>query len=109
MSIIGKLKQSRQEVETSDSLLVDDGFGEEYPGIFEMLTRVKYQGEPRKPGRLIMYAEPNRATLVLCDVEAGMVTFYAKEGFSDALAGLERALQDGSADWRRDKRSRFTR
>ena len=107
MSIIGKLKQSRKDIVAGDSLLVEDFFAEQYPGIFEMITLVKYQGEDRKPGRLILYAEPNRATLVLCDREAGMVTFYAKEGFADALEGLERALQDGSADWRKDKRSRF--
>ena len=106
MSIIDKIKKNRQEVVRDGLLIGDDSFGEDHPGIFEMLVRVAYQGKPRQPGRLVMYAEPNRATLCLVDVDAGMVTFYTAETFGDALEGLERALQAGSCDWRKDKRSR---
>ena len=106
MSVIGKIKTSTQEVTKSDFIVKEDDFSETYPGIFEMLTRRAYQGKARKPGRLILYAETNRATLVLCDVDAGNVTFYASETFSEALEGLEGALQGGSCDWRKDKRSR---
>ena len=106
MSVIGKIKTSTQKVDKSDFIVSECDFSETYPGIFEMLTRRAYQGKDRKVGRLILYAETNRATLVLCDVDAGMVTFYASETFSEALAGLEGALQGGSCDWRKDKRSR---
>ncbi len=106
MSVLGRIKQDRKKVGDTDFVVVEDDFSETYPGIFEMLTRREYQGKSRRLGRLVMYAEVNRATLVLCDVDAGMVTFYASETFSEALEGLEGALQTGSCDWRKDKRSR---
>lgn len=106
MSVIGKIKQSRDKVAKTDFLVQEDGFAETYPGIFEMLARREYQGKTRKPGRLILYCETDRATLVLCDVDSGNVTFYASETFDEALTGLEGALQAGSCDWRKDKRSR---
>lgn len=106
MSVLGLIKQDVKKLAESDFIIGEDDFSETYPGIFEMLTRRAYQGKARKPGRLILYAETNRATLVLCDVDAGNVTFYASETFSEALEGLEGALQGGSCDWRRDKRSR---
>lgn len=106
MSVLGKIKQDRAKVAKTDFIVLEDGFAETYPGIFEMLARAEYQGKSRKVGRLILYAEPTRATLVLCDVDAGNVTFYAAETFDEALTGLEGALQAGSCDWRKDKRSR---
>ena len=106
MSILDKITRTRNEVKDTGILIGEDTFQDDYPGIFEMLTRVSYAGKARRPGRLIMYAEQNRATLVLCDVDAGNVTFYASESFGEALAGLEGALQGGSCDWRKDKRSR---
>ncbi len=109
MSILDNKKESRKNVGLGDFLIDEDQFGEQYPGIFEMLSRCKWKGKSRKGGRLIMYAEPNRATLVLCDAEAGEVTFYASDTFSEALVGLEGALQAGSCDWRQDKRSRYAK
>lgn len=106
MSVLGKIKQDRDKVAKTDFIVLEDDFAETYPGVFEILTRREYQGKARKPGRLILYAEQDRATLVLCDVDAGNVTFYASETFSEALVGLEGALQEGSCDWRKDKRSR---
>lgn len=106
MSILDKIKKKRQEVVTDGMLIGEDPFGIDYPGIFEMLCRVSHAGKPRQPGRLVLYAEPNRATLCLVDVDAGMVTFYTSDTFAEALEGLEGALQGGSCDWRKDKRQR---
>ena len=106
MSVLDNISQSRKEVKDTGVLIGEDSFQDEYPGIFEMLTRVSYQGKARRSGRLIMYAEQDRATLVLCDVDAGNVTFYAAKSFGEALEGLEKALHAGSCDWRKDKRSR---
>ena len=107
MSVLDKIKASQQEPVRGDFLLADDPWAEEYPGLFEMLARGKYQGKPRKVGRLILYAEPSRATLVLCDVDSGQVAFYAANTFAEALTGLESALQGGSCDWRPDKRAKY--
>ena len=107
MSILDKMQQSQKEPVRGDFLLVDDPFAESYPGVFEVLARGKYKGKARKPGRLVMYAEPSRATLCLCDVDSQQVAFYTSEGFIEALEGLEKALQDGSLDWRPDKRAKY--
>lgn len=107
MSIFEKKKQPRKQVGLGDFLVDQDAWGDQYPGIFEMLSRCKWKGEGRKGGRLILYCEPNRATLVLCDSDAGEVTFFAADSFGEALGGLEEALQAGSCDWRQDKKSQF--
>lgn len=106
MSVLDNIRKTEQEVNTSGFLVQECGWTEQHEGIYEMIARRTYNGKHRKVGRLIMYAEPNRATLVLCDVDSGLVTFYAKETFAEAFEGLERALQAGTCDWRKDKRSR---
>jgi hypothetical protein len=106
MGVLDKIRKTDQEVNATGYLVQECDFSLQYPGIFEMITRRTYEGKHRDVGRMIMYAEPNRATLVMCDVASGLVTFYAKETFSEALEGLEKALQDGTCDWRKDKRSR---
>lgn len=106
MSVLDKIRKTDVEVNASGFLIDDDSFQEDHPGIFEMITRHSYEGKHRKVGRLIMYAEPRRAVLVLCDVESGLVAFYAKETFGEAFEGLEQALQAGTLDWRKDKQSR---
>jgi hypothetical protein len=107
MSILDKMAQSQKEPVRGDSLLVEDGFAEEYPGLFELLTRVRFKGKPRKAGRITMYAEPGRATLCLVDADSQQVAFYTAEGFAEALTGAEGALQTGSLDWRVDKKATY--
>jgi hypothetical protein len=106
MSVLDNVRKTEAEVNATGFLVQECDWSGQYPGIFEMITRRTYEGKHRKVGRLIMYAEPNRATLVMCDVDSGLVTFYAKETFEEALAGLEESLQAGTCDWRKDKRSR---
>lgn len=107
MSVLDKVRDSQQEPLRGDFLIADDPFAEDYPGVSEILTRVRFKGKPRKPGRLVMYAEPSRATLCLCDVDSQQVAFYTANTFTEALEGLERGLQAGSLDWRPDKRARY--
>ena len=109
MSVLDKIDSVSKEQVRGNSLLLPDKFATELPGIFEMLTMVRYKGKPRKVAKLTLYAEPGRATLCLADNETGQVAFYAKEGFSEALLGLEEALQAGSLDWRADKKFRRSR
>lgn len=106
MSVLDNIRKTDVEVNASGFLIDDDSFQDDHPGIFEMIARHAHNGKHRKVGRLIMYAEPRRATLVLCDVDSGLVAFYARETFGEAFEGLEAALQAGTLDWRRDKASR---
>lgn len=107
MSVLDKIQGSQKEPVRGDFLIADDPFAEDKPGLFEFLARGKYKGKARKPGRLIMYAEPSRATLVVCDADGGQVAFYTAETFAEALEGVEKALQAGSLDWRPDKRAKY--
>lgn len=107
MSVLDNIERSQKEPVRGDFLLADDPFADDYPGLFEFLARGKYKGKARKPGRLIMYAEPSRATLVVCDADSGQVAFYTSDTFAEALAGVEKALQAGSLDWRPDKKARY--
>lgn len=86
--------------------LCEDGeFGEQYPGIWEVLARQMYEGNPIKVGRLILYCEPGRVYLCLCDKESGQVAFCSGSSVDEALVSLEGQLQAGTADWRKDKRA----
>lgn len=93
----------------SEYINEDEAFQEEFPGIFEFLARVRYHGNDRLPGRLIVYYEPGKASLCLSDKQSGSVAFHAGEGVQEALEGLERRLQGGTVDWRKDKKARYQR
>lgn len=105
MSVVDKIGVPVKPDDEKEFLIEDDAFQEQFPGLFEVLCRCKYQGHPRVTGRLILFAELDRATLCLCDKQSGQVCFFTSKGFNEALEGLERALQAGKADWRADKRS----
>lgn len=109
MSVIDSLGEGCKDPIRGNSLLKKDKFATELPGLFELLTVVKHKGKSRKAAKLTLYAEPGRATLCLADAETGQVAFYAKEGFSESLLGLEEALQAGTVDWRPDKKFRPSR
>lgn len=105
MSVLDQIKEPPSRGPEAEFAFDDEEFSQRWPGIFEILARQYYQGKERAVGRLILYSEPEKATLVLCDRETGQVAFYAASTFVAALEGLEKALQNGGADWRKDKRS----
>lgn len=107
MSILDKMQESQKEPIRGDFQLLEDLFAEEYPGLFELLGRVRYKGKVRKAGRLTLYAEPGRATVCLTDADSAQVAFFTAEGFAEALTGAEGALQAGSLDWRHDKKASY--
>ncbi|GAI79143.1 unnamed protein product [marine sediment metagenome] len=84
----------------------DELFSADYPGIYEFLARVKISGKNRKPGKMIVYYEPERAQVCLSDNHTRSVAWHAGKGVTEALEGLERRLQAGTVDWRYDKRAR---
>lgn len=82
-------------------------FAEEYPGLFEVIARHRFEGKDRQVGRLIIYTEPGKGCVCLCDKDSGQVAFHVADSVADALAGVERRLQEGALDWRDDKRKRY--
>lgn len=106
MSVLPKIEVPVKSGPENEMAVTGDPFEDDYPGIFEVLCRQSFQGEERQTGRLILFSEPGRASLCLVDKQSGQVAFYTAGGFTEALEGLEKALQAGKADWRKDKRSR---
>lgn len=109
MSILDSIKKPVKAGPDNPLNVVDDPFQEDFPGIFEVLACARHLGKDRETGRLIVYTEPGKAMLCLCDKDTEQVAFYACGTIQEALEGLERSLQSGSVDWRKDKRARYSR
>lgn len=109
MSILSKISKPVKAGPDNPLTVVDDPWADDFPGIFEVLAVARFEGKDRQTGRLIIYTEPGKAMCCLCDKETEQVAFYASESIVGALEGLERALQNGSVDWRKDKRARYGR
>lgn len=106
MSILGNVGKDVNPSKDEEFLVTDDLFSTEYPGLFEFLARVKVNGTPRRPGRIIIYYDSGKASLCLSDKHTGSCAFHVAEGITEGLEGAERRLQDGKLDWRKDKRAR---
>lgn len=104
MSVLDKVPKKSVAQSTAEFAVEDDGFGEQYPGLFEILSRQRYEGKIRKTGKLLLFTDCGKASLCITDKQEGLVAFYKSGGFLEALEGLERALQAGTVDWRPDKR-----
>lgn len=106
MSILGNVGSGVNPSDDDDYLVSDDLFSTEYPGLFEFLARIRIDGKPRRPGRVVLYYDSGKANLCLSDKHTGSCSFHADEGIQEALEGVEKRLQEGKMDWRKDKRAR---
>ena len=104
MSILDGLVSSAQPPEDQEFLAPDEGFSAEFPGLYEFLARIKYHGQVRKPGKMIVYYEENRAAICLSDAQTRQVGFHLGESIQDCLEGLESRLQASKVDWRRSRK-----
>lgn len=106
MSVLSKVPTPEGPDPKREFAIEDDGFGEQYPGLFEIIARIRWEGKKRKTGKILLFVDQGKASLCLSDVATGQVAFYKSNGFLEALEGIERALQEGTVDWRTDRRSR---
>ena len=106
MSVLQKIGAPSRSEENGEFLCDDGIFSTEFPGLWEFLSRVRLAGQDRKPGRLILYCEPEKVCLCLSDKHTDSVAFHVAEGVQEALEGAEKRLQEGRLDWRQDKRKR---
>lgn len=109
MSILDRLNESVKETPGTEFIAEDSAFSDQFPGIHEFLSRVKYRGDDRKPGRLICYYEAGKASLCLSDQHTGMVAFHTASGLLEALEACEARLQNGGLDWRKSKKAQWNR
>lgn len=91
---------------TGDYLVACDAFQGAYPTLFDLLALGKWEGKARETGNLMIFVSSGRATVRVMDPDSCQVCFFTESTISDALEGLERALVEGRADWREDRRKR---
>lgn len=104
MSILDGLVASAEPPEDREFLAPDEGFQVEFPGLYEFLARIKYQGQDRKPGKMIVYYEEGRAAVCLSDPHTKQVGFHLGDSVQACLEGVEGRLQAGKVDWRKSRK-----
>lgn len=109
MSILDNIPERSKADASSEFALRECGFSEEYPGLWEFVARQAYQGNPRQTGKLVIFTDGSKASLCLIDRFSNQVAFYTAESLHEALTGCEKALADGSMDWRADKKAGYRR
>lgn len=109
MSVVAKITAGVKADASAEFAVDECGFSEEYPGVWEFITRQVFQGSPRATGKVVFFVEGGKATLCLIDRATGQVAFFTAGTVSDALVGTEKALQGGTLDWRVDKKAQYRR
>lgn len=105
MSVLDKVGAAAPIDDTREYLVEDELFSADYPGLYEFLARVRISGKNRKPGKLLVYYEPERCQVLLIDKHTKSCAWHASKSVNEALESLERRLQAGTVDWRYDKRA----
>lgn len=104
MSILYGIVDAGEPPENEEFLAPDEVFSLEFPGLYEFLARFRFEGQYRKPGKLIVYYEPGRAALCLSDPHTKQVGFHLGESIQECLEGVEKRLQAGKVDWRKSRK-----
>ena len=104
MSILDGIVASGEPLDQKEYLAPDEGFQLEFPGLYEFLARVRYKGENRKAGKMIVYYEPGRAAVCLSDPQTKQVGFHLGDSIQACLEGVEGRLQADKVDWRRSRK-----
>lgn len=109
MSILDKVPERCKSDAPEEFALVECDFARSYPGLWEFVARQTYKGDARATGKLVVFADSGKATLCLIDRCTAQVAFYTEETLDGVLSGSERALQEGTLDWRQDKKAGYRR
>lgn len=104
MSILTGIESSVKPDDQKEFCAPDEGFQEQFPGLYEFLARVKFQGKDRKVGKLFLYYDAGKAAVCLSDAHTGQVAFHLDVGLMEALEGVERRLQASKMDWRKSRK-----
>jgi len=85
---------------------VDAEFAATYPSIYDHLTCVFWDDDPKQPrvtSTLLVFAQDGCFKANLRDRANGKCCWVAAPSFSELLGALERELGDGTAVWRLDR------
>lgn len=78
-------------------------FGDQYPGIWELLSRQVFKGKPCKTCTVQIFAQDSLATICVQDRHRLRKGFKSAEGVTEAFQVLEIALWKEDVQWRSDK------
>jgi hypothetical protein len=86
------------------SVVLRGQFAEAHPNLAAFLRDTVYEdGSGRRTSTLTVFVEAGRVKLCLSDRDLNRTAWGTGDTLEDALAGLELALESGSADWRSSK------
>lgn len=82
-----------------------DEFAAAFPALWEFLVLEVWPGsaERRQAGTLLLFLQDGKVKARLVDHDRDEVAFFAYGSVWEALQGCDRALAEGSGDWRRQK------
>lgn len=104
MSVLDGVVESAVPPVDEEFIAPDEGWSVEFPGLYEFLARIRYKGQDRKPGKMIVYYEPGRAAVCLSDPQTKQVGFHLGDSIQECFEGLEKRLQAGKVDWRKSRK-----
>lgn len=109
MSIFDQQDLGVNAEKVGEFALSECSFTEDYPGLWEFLSRAEFQGKPRYPGKLVLFEDGGKATLCLICKTSGKVAFHTADQVDECLREANQALLDGSMKWRKDKKASYRR
>lgn len=87
-----------------DGLVSDPAFEESFPALFEHCCLPAWEdGSPRRTSTLLFFCEEGSWKVCITDKAAGRVAFVSSRTFQDLLGTLDRMIQEGRLEWRKQK------
>jgi len=102
-SVFEKLQEVSGNGSSAEFAFGSGGFGDEYPGLNELVSRQLLQGKPVKTCTLQIFAQDGRAVVCVQDRHRSRKGFKSGESVSEALTAFEKALWAETVEWRSDK------
>jgi hypothetical protein len=105
MSILGSKGDSGKATPGSYPDLSKDEWAIDTPGLWEYLTAWTYaDGSQRVTSTLTVFLEEGMVKVCLNDRDKGRVAFVSGRTVTKTLEALEEGLQEGSLDWRAQRK-----
>lgn len=84
---------------------VDDGAEALFPCLWAFLTATTWpeDGKSREPGSILLFTQEGALKIMLKDRDQGLVAFWTGASLQGLLEAVERDLDAGAGDWRRDR------
>lgn len=102
-SVFENLQEVTGNGHSREFAFAPDGFGDEFPGLNELLSRQLLQGKPVRTCTLQIFAQDCRACCCVQDRHRARKGFKSGESVTEALTAFEKALWSQTVEWRSDK------